>query len=272
MNASNTAFKESKNVATQNSTIIVTREGNIITVPIKYKKVTINEHNIKTYRSDNSIFWGGEADRTEKSITVYRYIIDKKLNLKPDDYIYKTVSKIRRNEPETIAHELKHLKNIEFGDPAFVVKNYYEICGLYAFDEVSAYAAEYLVGEKSVTHSDICRAVYMGINDLLGYKSIYMPQYKKQIQEILLYKNSGKTLGTTIRHIKQNITEPAQYSKTFYTIVNGYLTFDGQGVRDSKNNIPTELKEKMESLNNVYVAATKKALNAKLKKFTQLTK
>lgn len=270
MNISNTAFKASKNVATQKSPVVAIQGNNEI--PIKYKKVTINERNIETYRSDNSIFWGGEADLTNKRITVYRYTIDKKLNIKPDDYIYKTVNKIRRNEPKTIAHELKHLKNVEFGNPVLLVQSYYEICGLYAFDEVSAYAAEYLVGKKSITHNDICAAVSNGINDLLDYKSIYMPKYMKQIQKILFYKNSGKTLGTTIRHIRKNITPPARYSKTFNTIVDGYLTFDGQCIRDSKNNIPKELKEKMECLKSVYVATTQKALNAKLKKFTQLTK
>ena len=87
---------------------------------------------------------GGDTCYGSNDVIVYRYEIAPDLILGPDDVIRETAELLRLEEPKTIAHETKHLENAKYGNPLFTMKNYYEISGLYALDEVSAYATAYL--------------------------------------------------------------------------------------------------------------------------------
>lgn len=210
---------------------------------IKYITHTINRNNIAAYRSGRLPMIGG--DYACNTVMIYQYNIDPELNLQPDDEIYKAAEKIRAKEQETIVHELKHMKNAEFGHPCFIMKNYYEISGLYAFDEVSAYAAARLDSKKT-TFEEVCTAVSYGIDDLLLRKNWYIPRHMQQIE----FKLMLEKLATT----KQNL-QP-QYGSRFNKTVAAYLTFDGQCLYERDKTLPNELKQKLSLLRQTYEAST----------------
>lgn len=251
----------------QDLPVIIISEQDVNEKPeIKYVERVINATNIKTYRSGRAQFVGGDHVHGCKYIVVYRYVIDPCLHLEPDDQIIQQVQFMRSAEDNTIKHETKHMKNDVFGNPLFVVTNYYEITGLYAFDEISAYATAYLKNNKP-NHSEVCNAVSHGIDDLLERKSYYIPKHTNQIAVLIGFKLRAKDPESTLMC---NWEPPKQYSQTFNTIAHGYLTFNGQSIRDENHVIPVELKEKLKHLRNEYENATTHLLNEITKKIKQV--
>ena len=232
---------------------------------VKYVERVINANNVDAYRSGRAQFVGGDHVNGAKYVVVYRYVIDPYLHLDPEDQIIQVIEFMRANEDNTIKHEAKHMKNDRFGNPLFVVTNYYEMTGLYAFDEVSAYATAYLKHDKP-THKEVCNAVSHGIDDLLERKSVYIPRHVNQVAGLIGFKFMAGNAESTLMH---NWEPPKQYSKTFNTIANGYLTFDGQGIRDENNVIPADLKEKLRHLRHEYEDATSKTLRKIMQGFTR---
>lgn len=225
----------------------------------------INANNVDAYRSGRTQFVGGDHVNGAKYVVVYRYVIDPYLHLEPDDQIIQDIEFMQANEDKTIKHETKHMKNDSFGNPLFVVTNYYEMTGLYAFDEVSAYATAYLKHDKP-NHREVCDAVSHGIDDLLERKSVYIPKHVNQVAGLIGFKITAKNAESTLMH---NWEPPKQYSQTFNAIAHGYLTFDGQGVRDENGMIPAELKEKLKHLRHEYEDATSQTLRMIMERFTR---
>ena len=232
---------------------------------VKYVERIINANNVDAYRSGRAQFVGGDHVNGAKYVVVYRYVIDPYLHLDPEDQIIQDIEFMRATEDNTIKHEAKHMKNDSFGNPLFVVTNYYEMTGLYAFDEVSAYATAYLKHDKP-THKEVCNAVSHGIDDLLERKSVYIPRHVNQVAGLIGFKFMARNAESTLMH---NWEPPKQYSKTFNTIANGYLTFDGQGIRDENNVIPADLKEKLRHLRHEYEDATSQTLHSIMERFTR---
>lgn len=232
---------------------------------VKYVERIINANNVDAYRSGRAQFVGGDHVNGAKYVVVYRYVIDPYLHLDPEDQIIQDIEFMRATEDNTIKHEAKHMKNDRFGNPLFVVTNYYEMTGLYAFDEVSAYATAYLKHDKP-THKEVCNAVSHGIDDLLERKSVYIPRHVNQVAGLIGFKFMARNAESTLMH---NWEPPKQYSKTFNTIANGYLTFDGQGIRDENNVIPADLKEKLRHLRHEYEDATTQMLRPIMERFTR---
>ena len=232
---------------------------------VKYVERIINANNVDAYRSGRAQFVGGDHVNGAKYVVVYRYVIDPYLHLDPEDQIIQDIEFMRATEDNTIKHEAKHMKNDRFGNPLFVVTNYYEMTGLYAFDEVSAYATAYLKHDKP-THKEVCNAVSHGIDDLLERKSHYIPRHVNQVVGLIGFKFMARDAESTLMH---NWEPPKQYSKTFNTIANGYLTFDGQGIRDENNVIPADLKEKLRHLRHEYEDATTQTLRPIMERFTR---
>ena len=232
---------------------------------VKYVERIINANNVDAYRSGRAQFVGGDHVNGAKYVVVYRYVIDPYLHLDPEDQIIQDIEFMRATEDNTIKHEAKHMKNDRFGNPLFVVTNYYEMTGLYAFDEVSAYATAYLKHDKP-THKEVCNAVSHGIDDLLERKSVYIPRHVNQVAGLIGFKFMARNAESTLMH---NWEPPKQYSKTFNTIANGYLTFDGQDIRDENNVIPADLKEKLRHLRHEYEDATTQMLRPIMERFTR---
>lgn len=232
---------------------------------VKYVERVINANNVDAYRSGRAQFVGGDHVNGAKYIVVYRYVIDPYLHLDPEDQIIQDIEFMRATEDNTIKHEAKHMKNDSFGNPLFVVTNYYEMTGLYAFDEVSAYATAYLKHDKP-THKEVCNAVSHGIDDLLERKSVYIPRHVNQVAGLIGFKFMARNAESTLMY---NWEPPKQYSRTFNTIANGYLTFDGQGIRDENNVIPADLKEKLRHLRHEYEDATSQTLHSIMERFTR---
>ena len=232
---------------------------------VKYVERIINANNVDAYRSGRAQFVGGDYVNATKYIVVYRYVIDPALNLDSNDQIIQDVQFMQATEENTIKHEAKHMKNDSFGNPLFVVNNYYEMTGLYAFDEVSAYATAYLK-HNNPTHKEVCDAVSHGIDDLLERKSAYIPKHMNQIAGMIGFKFMAKNTENTLMY---NWEPPKHYSKTFNKIVNGYLTFDGQGIHDENNVIPDDLKEKLTHLRHEYEDATTQMLCTIMKRITR---
>lgn len=237
---------------------------------IQYQDVIINKRNINAYRSGRTIMFRGDFDYQTNTITIFRYHIDEKLSLGIKDYIRYQACAVRKYENKTLAHELKHFQNTDFGEQNSVVTNYYEICGLYTFDEVSAFAAEHIAHTKHPTHEQVCNAVELGIYDFLDCQSVYIPEFMQNLQKLLLMKTLEKKLDATIHYIERYANPPKRNSQTFNTIVDGYLTFNNQGIRNTNNRIPPELKERIKELQTVYENATQKILHNKLKKLQRI--
>ena len=234
---------------------------------IKYITYTINRNNIAAYRSGCLQMISG--DSVGNTVCIYRYDIDPELNLQPDDKIYKTVEKIRAEEQKTIWHELKHVKNAEFGHPGFIVENYYEISGLYAFDEVSAYSTAYL-GSKNPTFEDVCLAVSCGIDDLLHRKDWYVPRHMQQVRSRLMLKCIGKDYATAKQYIEQNLRP--RYSNVFNKTAAAYLTFNGQCLYERDKTLPKELKQKLSSLRQTYETSTHATLQCILEQMADVSR
>jgi hypothetical protein len=232
---------------------------------VKYVERVINANNVDAYRSGRAQFVGGDHVNGAKYVVVYRYVIDPDLHLDAQDQIIQDIEFMRATEADTIKHEAKHMQNDRFGNPLFVVTNYYEMTGLYAFDEVSAYATAYLKHDKP-THKEVCNAVSHGIDDLLERKSEYIPRHVNQVAGLIGFKFMAGDTESTLRH---NWEPPKQYSQTFNAIAHGYLTFDGQGIRDENNVIPVELKEKLKHLRHEYEDATSQTLRMIMERFTR---
>ena len=237
---------------------------------ITYKTITINKRNIKAYRTGRARMFRGEFYSDKNTIVIFRYNIDKKLGLSNNDKVIKQIQANTKLEKETLAHEIKHFQNAQFGNQDFLVTSYYEICGLKAFDEVSAFAAEYLTSTKHPTHTDVCYAVAQGIQDVMNTKSTYIPRFMREIQDLLHFKTYGADNDTIIEHIEKQIVPPKRHTKTFNTTVNNYLTFNGQGIRGPFNKIPTELKQRIKELQQTYESATEKNLRTKLNKLQNM--
>lgn len=252
--------------AVKDSPVIVMSAKTVAEKPeVKYEERVINANNVDAYRSGRAQFVGGDHVNGAKYIVVYRYVIDTDLHLDPEDQIIHDVQFMQATESNTIKHEAKHMKNDSFGNPLFVVSNYYEMSGLYAFDEVSAYATAYLKHDKP-SHQEVCNAVSHGIDDLLERKAIYIPRHMNQITGLIGFKFMARDAEGTLMY---NWEPPKQYSKTFNTIVNGYLTFDGQGIRDENNVIPADLKGKLRQLRHEYEDATTQTLRPIIERFTR---
>lgn len=234
---------------------------------IEYITYTVNQHNIAAYRSGRLQMIGG--DSVGNTVCIYRYDIDPELNLQPDDEIYKIAETIRAEEQKTIWHELKHVKNAEFGHPGFIVENYYEISGLYAFDEVSAYSTAYL-GSKNPTFEDVCLAVSCGIDDLLHRKDWYVPRHMQQVRSLLMLKCIGKDYATAKQYIEQNLRP--RYGNIFNKTVTAYLTFDGQCLYECDKTLPNELKQKLSLLRHTYETATHATLQCVLEQMAHVSR
>lgn len=232
---------------------------------VKYVERVINANNVDAYRSGRAQFVGGDHVNGAKYVVVYRYVIDPDLHLDAQDQITQDIEFMRATEGDTIKHEAKHMKNDSFGNPLFVVSNYYEMSGLYAFDEVSAYATAYLKHDKP-SHQEVCNAVSRGIDDLLERKSEYISKHVNQVAGMIGFKFMARNAESTLMH---NWEPPKHYSRTFNAIAHGYLTFDGQGVRDENGTIPAELKEKLRRLRHEYEDATSQALRKIMQEFTR---
>ena len=232
---------------------------------VKYVERVINANNVDAYRSGRAQFVGGDHVNGAKYVVVYRYVIDPDLHLDAQDQITQDIEFMRAIEGDTIKHEAKHMQNDRFGNPLFVVTNYYEMTGLYAFDEVSAYATAYLKHDKP-THKEVCNAVSHGIDDLLERKTVYIPKHVNQVAGMIGFKFMARDAESTLIH---NWEPPKHYSQTFNAIAHGYLTFDGQGVRDENGMIPAELKEKLRRLRHEYEDATSQTLREIMQGFTR---
>lgn len=232
---------------------------------IEYITYTVNQHNIAAYRSGRLQMIGG--DSVGNKVRICRYDIDPELNLQPDDEIYKIAETIRAEEKKTILHELKHLKNAELGHPCFIVENYYEISGLHAFDEVSAYTTAYL-NSKVPTFEEVCLAVSYGIDDLLYRKDWYIPRHMQQVRSRLMLKCIGKDYATAKQYIEQNL-QP-RYGNRFNKTVSAYLTFDGQCLYERDKTLPNELKQKLSSLRQTYETATHATLQCVLEQMAHV--
>lgn len=255
-----------RNKATKDSPVVVISQNIDDKPEIKYVDCIITAYDIDDYRSGHIQFVGGDYVWPNKYITVYKYFIDPSLNLDPNDQIYKDIEFIHQKEAQTIAHESKHMSNGKFGNPIWMMTNYYEMSGLYAFDEVSAYATAYLT-HKNPTHQEVCRAVSKGIDDLLNRKSVYISQHIDQIASVICFKFAARNTESTLM---QNWEKPQRYSTKFNTIANEYLTFNGQGIRDENDAIPVELKDKLRQLRQVYEDATSQMLDKIIKKTKQI--
>lgn len=226
---------------------------------IEYVTRTINQYNIAAYRSGRLQMVGG--DSACGAVRIYRYDIDPELNLSPDDEICKAAQEIRAEEQQTLTHELKHVANARFGHPCFIAENYYEISGLYAFDEVSAYATAYLDGEPP-TFEEVCLAASYGLDDLLQRKDWYVPRHMQQVANRLVLNCVGKDSATIKQHIEQNL-QP-RYGKRFNKTVAAYLTFGGQCLYERDKKLPDELRQKLSLLRQTYEAATRATLRCVL--------
>lgn len=235
---------------------------------IKYRKVIINKRNVDAYRSGRTHMFRGEFNYETNVITIFRYTINKSLSLDAHNDLYTIIKANKSLEPKTLIHELKHFENIKYGLQESLVKNYYELCGLFAFDEVSAFAAENLI-DPAPTLSQVREAVSCGIDDFLYQKDIYIPDFMQTINNSLFSKNSDKDTVAIVRHIRQNLNPPKHYSATFIKTINKYLTFNNQGIRDSNNRISNKLQNKIQNLILTYENATTKHLQKNLTKLAQ---
>ncbi len=226
-------------------------------VKIIYVNRTINSLNIDAYRSGRQPMIGGDTCYGSNDVIVYRYEIAPDLILGPDDVIRETAELLRLEEPKTIAHETKHLENSKYGNPLFTMKNYYEISGLYALDEVSAYATAYL-GTGVPTFDEVCMAVSYGIDDLLNRKNWYIAQHMQQIQRRIVLACAGQNDDTIKQHLLGNLSP--QYSKNFNSVGGAYLTFNGRGLYSSGYDVPEKLKQELKLLRYEYENATRQTL------------
>lgn len=226
-------------------------------VKIIYVNRTINSLNIDAYRSGRQPMIGGDTCYGINDVIVYRYEIAPDLILGPDDVIRETAELLRLEEPKTIAHETKHLENAKYGNPLFTMKNYYEISGLYALDEVSAYATAYL-GTGVPTFDEVCIAVSHGVDDLLNRKNWYIAQHMQQIQRRIVLACAGQNDDTIKQHLLGNLSP--QYSKNFNSVGGAYLTFNGRGLYSSGCDVPEKLKQKLKLLRYEYENATRQTL------------
>ena len=238
---------------------------------IKYKKIKIDQSNIYKYRSDTSVMLCGESDFEKNQIIIYRYSIGENLNLKQDDEIYEYVKYIHEHESKTIAHELKHFENRKLGDPLYIAKNYYELAGMYVWDEVSAHACEYL---KSLTpcYDEVCHVILKGIDNFIDCQQHYIPRHMQQVENKFLLNNAGKTFAVAKRHLERNLSAGISYSNKYNKIISAYLTFNGQSLYDSKHLVPATQLKKIKNLCKSYEKETTKTLQSLLKRVSVIDK
>lgn len=184
--------------------------------------------------------------------------MDSNLHLSQNDKILQLIEFTQKNETNVLAHESKHWANEQFGEPVVIAKNYYEQTALYAFDELSAYAAGYLAQEGNIiNHKYICAAVYEAAKTLLYHKDNYIPTHMSRIDQ----------KHVDYQKLHENILlqdTKLMYSETFKKTVENYLTFDGLCLLSGKEPLPPLVKEILIETRKIYAEATRQKLKTML--------
>ena len=219
---------------------------------IIYEEKHITSANIDLYRSGQESFVGGRFQRGGNDLIVYKYVIDSDLHLSSDNDIYKAVQMANQVEPIIILHETKHWQNDKFGKPLIIANNYYELTGLFAFNEVSAYTTQYLM--TNAPYDAVCE----GINAFLYEKDRYIPMYMAQNSRRMMMYCFGADADKVIQHIEKNMTP--KYSESFNETVRNYFTFGDKRLFVPGDKVPTATKQKLSELRKVCENATREFL------------
>ena len=231
---------------------------------IQYKDITITKRNIAKYKAE---FMRGQFNSDSNVITIFRYTLDKKTPLAINDNLRCLIKDTPNLEPTTLIHEFKHFQNQNYltQHPYIFRGCFYECCGLYVFDEVSAYATAHIAPGEPATLSQVCRAVSAGIDDFLYNKDLYMPAFMQIIAQEL--NDFNKTNPNVVcRNTQKILNLPKRHSHYFIKTVDAFLTFNGQGIRYSNNKIPSRLQKRIQELTQVYEVETYKTMRTELKK------
>ena len=218
---------------------------------ILFKEAKINDSNIQDFVGDSAAVIYGATNKDDGTITIYRYIIehvsDEALRLNA----HKLAAHVKSVETMTQAHEMRHWYLFQkHGSPEENAKNFFEMAALHVIEEISAYSAGFLYGDKEMKkskYSDVEKvilAMHAATDIFKNAANLYLEQINLQTQSIMFKKILQNTISfDMLRKLRDTEKQNPNnlYSTDFQAIIKSYLTFDGICIYDEKS-IPTRMQ------------------------------
>lgn len=192
---------------------------------IVYKTIILNEEKVQELIDKPYLQRPACACPQTGEITVFKYIIDDRVDFSPERMasLEKFCAEVNSREAEAIAHEAKHLENWAVDLRKFA-KTYYEYISLRTLDEVSAFTAGFARDYTHPTPEQIAPYLRAASEYYMGapYMASYMQEIVPAIDRVIA---NGNVARLAAENLAYEIAPDELYSPHFRPAINRFFTF-----------------------------------------------